>query len=106
MGNGKSKEQGDEERGGGEREGNWPMSHISLFTGACFSDLSVLFSNISTILSLKHRSIFYANQLSSLSNVSLILNSVDASKMSYANLVQACLLIYKEEMVKIFFLSE
>lgn len=99
MGNGKSKEQ-DEESGEGEREGNWPMSHISLFTGACFSDLSALFSNISTILSLKHRSIFYANLLSSLSNVSLILNSVDASKMSYANLVQACLLIYKEKWLK------
>ena len=81
------------------------MFHISMFTGTCFSVLSALFTSMSTILSLKHRSIYYANLLSSLSNVSPILNSVGGLRMFYANLVQACLLIYEEEMVKIFFLS-
>ena len=48
---------------------------------------------------------YYASFFSSLSNVSLILNSVNCLKPFYAKLVQACLLI-NEKMIKFFFLGE
>lgn len=54
---------------------------------------------------LRNTGSYYASFFSSLSNVSLILNSVNCLKPFYAKLVQACLLI-NEEMITFFFLGE